>query len=236
MSLLTIVQNAAGRLGLDIPGAVVGNTNENVVSMFRLANQEGKALSRRYPWQVLMKEKIFTTTAAAIQVGAIPSDYDGWIIPDSMYNRTSGRPVNGPINSAEWQAAQATLVTRVVDTFRIRGNDILITPTPAAGETIAYEYQSQNWVDTSGIDNIGDKVQFSLDADNPVIDTEIITLGVVWRFLQRRGLDYSEAMLDYEREFAQRAMRDGSKPRLAMDLGRGDRIPHPPVMPETLVF
>jgi hypothetical protein len=123
-----------------------------------------------------------------------------------------------------------------VDTFRMRGNDILITPTPAAGETIAYEYISKRWVDTSGIDGVGDKGQFTLDADDPVIDEEVVTLGIVWRFLQRRGLDYSEAMLDYEREFNQAAMRDGGKPRLNMDRGWSDRIPQPPLMPETLEF
>jgi hypothetical protein len=235
MSLLTIVQNAAGRLGLDIPTSVISNTNENVVSMLRLANQEGKAMARRYPWQVLTKEQTFVTTAAAVQTGAVPSDFD-WIIPDTMYNRTNKRPVSGPVNASEWQAAQATLITRVVDTFRMRGDSILITPTPAAGETIAFEYISKRWVDASPTDGVGDKGQFSIDTDVPVIDDEIITLGIVWRFLQRRGLDYSEAMLDYEREFNQAAMRDGGKPRLNMDRGRSDRIPQPPLMPETLEF
>lgn len=235
MSLLSIVANAAGRLGLDIPTSVVANTNENVVSMFRLANQEGKALASRYPWQVLIREKTFTTTAASVQVGAFPSDFE-WIIPDTMYNRSTRRPVSGPVSAAEWQADQAHLVTRVSDSFRMRGNDILITPTPSAGETIAYEYVSANWVDTSGLDGIADKVAFTLDLDNPVLDTEIITLGVVWRFLQRRGLDYSEAMLDYERAFNEAALRDGGKPRLDMARGRGERVPMPPAIPDTLVF
>jgi hypothetical protein len=235
MSLLTTVQDAAGRLGLDVPSSVISNTNENVVSLLRLANQEGKALARRYPWRVLTFEKTFTTTAAAIQASAIPAGFD-WLIPDTMYNRTSRRPVSGPVNAAEWQAAQAYLVTRVVDTFRMRGSDILITPTPAAGETIAYEYITKYWVDSSVADGVGDKVAFTVDTDTGLPDEELITLGIVWRFLQRRGLDYAEAMLDYERAFNEAAMRDGGKPRLNMDRGRSDRIPQPPLMPETLEF
>jgi hypothetical protein len=235
LSLLTIVQDAASRLGIDLPASVVANTNENVVSMLRLANQEGKALARRYPWRALTIEKTFTTTAAAVQTGAVPTDYD-WMVPDTMYNRTSRRPVSGPINAAEWQSAQAYLVTRVVDTFRMRGTDILITPTPAAGETIAYEYVTKYWVDASVADGVGDKAAFTADTDTGLPDEEIITLGVVWRFLQRRGLDYSEAMLDYERAFNEAAMRDGGKPRLNMDRARSDRIPQPPLIPETLEF
>jgi hypothetical protein len=231
VSLLTLVQGAADRLTLPRPTSVASSTDELTRALFKLANEEGISLNRRCAWQRMVTEKTFTTVAAALQTSSVPTDFD-WYIPDTMYNRTQTRRVHGPISSAEWQAAQASLVTRVVDTFRFRGNSILITPTPSAGETIAYEYVSKNWCESSGGT---DQAAFAADEDVSFLDEELLILGVVWRFRQSKGFDYAEAFAKYEREVNQAMSRDGAKPRLYMSGTHSDRIPMAPIVPETLV-
>ena len=60
MSLITIVQDAHKRLGLNAPTTAILATDPQVIEFVALANQEGKELARRHPWAVLTAEKTFT--------------------------------------------------------------------------------------------------------------------------------------------------------------------------------
>lgn len=213
MSLLTIVTKACSRLSLAVPTTVMANTNAQVVQLKELAQEEGKNLASKVIWKALTAEKTFTTTAAAVQTGAVPSDFD-YLIPDTMFNRTARRRIDGPISADEWQVLQAAIIGRVFSAFRFRGSNILITPTPTAGETVAYEYVTKNWCQSSV--GAGQSV-WTADTDTALIDEELHTQGIVWRFLKMRGMDHQDAFRDYTQNVLQAIMREGSRPRLYLD-------------------
>ena len=209
MTLLTIVQGAAARCGLAQPSSVVSNTDETAVRLLSLTNAAGKALARRHNWSVLTKEKTFTTTAAAVQASAIPTDFDRFV-DETLFNRTRKRRLTGPISAEEWQVQQALSASVLIDAFRIRGADMLITPTPAAGETIAYEYVSKYWVDTDA-DGDGDAVSFASDSYTSILDEEMLTLDVIWRYRASVGLNYAEAFREAQLMVADRIAGDGGR-------------------------
>lgn len=60
-TLLTLVQAAAGEMGLVVPSSVVGNQASDTVQMLALINAVGGELQREYDWQFLSKEYRFTT-------------------------------------------------------------------------------------------------------------------------------------------------------------------------------
>lgn len=210
MSLLTIVQNACDRVGLTRPSAVVNSTALTARQMLALVQQEGKDIARRHAWQKITKEKTFASTAAAAQTDAIPSDFDRFI-DGTFYNRTAKRHVEGPLTPQEWQNAQAVSATTVIESFRQRGNSILITPTPSTGITYAYEYVSNQWCESSGGT---DQSAWAADTDVGLLSEELMTLGLVWRFKKANGLDYSEEFRTYELQLSQAITRDGGKPTL----------------------
>jgi hypothetical protein len=210
MSLLTIIQNATRRLGLNSPTTAYASTDEQIIQMVGLAQQEGIELAHRHPWQILTTEKTFTCTAAAAQVGAFPSDFDRFI-DESFFNRTQKRPVFGPIAPQDWQFTQAVVAATLVESFRVRGGSILITPTPNGTDNYAYEYISTNWCQSSGL--VG-QATWAADADTSLLDEEAIALGVSWRFLRAKGFDYGEAFRTYELKVADLFLRDGGKRRL----------------------
>ena len=74
------------------------------------------------------------------------------------------------------------------------------------------------------------------DADTGRLDEYIMTLGLVWRFRKAKKLDFADELAVYEREVADAIMRDGSRPRLSMNMVSGERVPRPPTTPDTLVF
>ena len=107
-----------------------------------------------------------------------------------------------------------------------------MSPTPSSGDTIAYEYVTKNWCQSSG----ETQSQWSADSDTALIDDELHTIGIIWRFKKSKGFDYSEDFRTYELQVAQAILRDGAKPRLYTDGMQNERTPNAPQVPETLVF
>lgn len=216
-TLLSICQGAADRIGLPRPTQVATSIDQTTRTLLGCAQREGSALSRRWAWQALLREQTFTSVAATAQTSSIPSDWDGRMIADTFWNRTQQRKVLGPLNSQEWQAIQASGVQGVTDAFRFRDDLIELVPTPTAGWTYAYEYASGNWCENSG--GTG-QAAWAADTDVPRLDAELMTLGVVWRFLSGRGMAADAAFAEYESEVTNATMRDGTR-RVVNLAGRG---------------
>lgn len=211
MSLRTIIQNACDRMGLPRPATVVGNLDQTVRVLLGLAQVEGKELARRREWQALTVDATFTSVSSEQQdATAIPADFDRFI-EDSFWNRTRRRPLSGPLRPEEWQSLKATVAPAVVDVFRLRGGRIHILPVPSAGDTYAYSYVSKNWCSS---DLAVPQDRWASDTDAAILDEELHTLGVVWRFMQSRGLDYAEDYRRYQEQVFAAGARDGGKRRL----------------------
>lgn len=228
MTLLSVVQNSCKRIGIPSPTAAFNSSDQQIIQLVGLAQQEGKELARRYAWQVLTTEKTFSSTAAETQTGAIPSDFDRFI-DETFFNRTMKREVQGPLTAQQWQFHKSVVATTIVEAFRQRGNSVLITPTPSTGWTYAYEYVSKNWCESSGGT---DQAAWAADTDVGILDEELMTLGVVWRWQRAKGLDYAESFNTYERQVAQAIARDGGKPRLNMGSGTALRSARVPIVPD----
>lgn len=193
MSLLTIVQDAAIEIGIDVPSTVIGNTTTEVRELLRFARKEGRELMRRHYWQVLRKEKTFTTVATEEQE-ALPSDFDRFV-NRTFWNRTRKHPLYGPLSVETWQYNKSWVSSPVTDSFIIRGNKILINPVPTAGEIMVYEYISKNYCQTSGGSGLS---QWADDTDTGILDEELMKLGVIVRFKISKGLDATADVAEYD--------------------------------------
>ena len=61
-TMLQLVQQATGELGLSVPTVVAASTNTDVIQIYRLINACGYELQRKHEWQALTTEYRFTTT------------------------------------------------------------------------------------------------------------------------------------------------------------------------------
>lgn len=212
MSLLTIVQNACDLLSIPRPATVVGSTDQQVRQLFAIANEEGRSLASSYDWEALRLQHTFTTVASAEQPSAVPADWDRFIA-NSFFNRTTRRNIIGPITPQQWQAIQAQpQLNRVFLAFIRRRGQFLVTPTPEAGEEIAYEYVTVDWAYADG--SLDPKPAFTQDTDGAFLDEWLITLGIRWRFLKSKGLDYAEDYRTYQSELVSKQARDGGNTEL----------------------
>lgn len=215
MSLLTLTQQVCRRIGINAPAGVSASSDPQIIQLMALANEEGQDLATRYPWQALQNESTFTTVATESQ-GAITtlaaSDFR-YVLNDIMWDRTLLRPVFGPLAPQQWQELKARNVTGPYCQFRIRGGLLRFIPTPVAGDTVAFEWISKNWVTVSAG---GTSATWTADADTGLIDEEAMQQGLIWRWKSAKGLAYEEDFAKYERTVADLMARDGGKPILDM--------------------
>jgi hypothetical protein len=212
MTLLTIIQDVTDLLSLPRPSAVVASPDAQVRQLYALANEEGKELASRGDWQALVRQQTFVTTDTTEQTSAVPADLDRFIA-NSFFNRTTRRNLLGPLTPQDWQAIQAQpQLNRVYISWRQRDNKFLVTPDPVPpSETIAYEYVTKNWATSaSGTP----QSRFLADDDTSVLDEELIKLGVRWRFMKSKGLEYAEDFRTYQTQVQQARGRDGGATRL----------------------
>lgn len=218
--ILTIVSDACRRIGLVAPNTATGSTDLQVQQLVALANEEGRELANRYPWTALINEATFVSVALEDQGAINPTIVSTalglkYIINDTIWNRSSRYPLAGPTTPSRWQAEKAFGISGPYSRYRIRGGHLLMTPAPGAGLTMAFEYMSENWVlDATGLTS---RDGFTMDDDYPVLDSNIVTQGVVWRFKQAKGLEYSQDFSKYENMVADAMARDGTKPIVSME-------------------
>jgi len=216
VTLLSIVQDACDDIGFPSPASVVGNSDAD--QYLRLLNREGEALSR-WPWQALIKEDTITLSTAD-QDYALATDFR-YILPETQWNRDDRRQLVW-LNSEEWQFFKGwTTVNGLNLRARIRNNELEFEQTIASGDngkTIAYEYVSKYWTEDSGSTA---QQKFAADTDTSVLDEEILTLGLIWRFRKSKGLNFEADLIEYNRQVELAKAHDGAARMLR--LGRAVR-------------
>lgn len=216
MTCLSIVQTAASWVAVTPPTSLFPSVDTQVIQLRSLLNEEALELCTwpDHNWVKLTKQQTFTTVAAEIQPGAIPTGFAKFV-DQSMWDRTQDRPVWGPMTPQQWQQEKAgPTFTSMYYGFRLRGSDFLMTPTPTAGDTIAFEFCSNLSVYAVG-DLVPTKQYFTADTDTTIFDETLMARGVRWRFLRANGLSYSQEFDLWSAMLQRLAARDGGMPKLS---------------------
>lgn len=225
MSLLSIVQSVAQKVGLATPQVGVSSADPKVLQIVAFVNEDGKELGKRHSWQALRAEATFNTVNAENQgsILTLTGPDFAFIVNETVWDRTTRRPVFGPKTPAEWQQLKAQLMQGPWYQFTLRGNNILFIPVPPAGHTIFFEWITKYWcTDTSGATG---KLAMTADTDVSKLDEDFHILGGIWRFKAANKLDYGEDFDKYERAFADATSRDGIKARLNLAGAQSDIYP-----------
>lgn len=214
LNCLQIIQTVCRRIGILAPNAAVGSTDQQIIQLLAISEEEGQEQATRYQWESLQQEATFTTVATQIQttLAAVTTGFN-YIVNDTIWNRTLRRPVYGPKSQQDWQQDKAMQLNGPFNSFRIINDVINFYPNPVAGQSCYFEYMSENWVTTGGLSS----PVWVLDADTPKIDDQLIVLGTIWRWKQAKGLDYAEDFAKYERRIQDTMGRDAGKATLSMD-------------------
>lgn len=194
MTLLTIAQSAADKIGLRRPSAVLTSTDGEVQKLLRNINEEVADQIASAYWQQLRTEQTFTGIAGSVQTSILPADFNR-MVPETFWNRSAQKLITAAASAVEWQNMKGISYTGVPK-FVIRGNSLYILPELAGGESLAFEYISNNFARAAS----GGAAQssFLLDADTTVLDEPLIALGAIWRYKADEGLPYAADKVKYD--------------------------------------
>ena len=214
MTLLSIVQDVTSEVGINTPTTVINNTDPEVEKLLRLLNKAGTSLMKEVAWEALRKELTFTSVGTEVQTSILPSDFDR-IVPETFWDRTDKNLIVGPVTSVEWTSLKAN---NYADTSRrryaLRGGTVIIQPTMPAGNTLAFEYVSNEWVtDTTGATG---KTAFAVDTDIGVLDEELLTRALKYMFLEGEGLPSGMAERDFIKYSKQLTKNDQPRSRILL--------------------
>ncbi len=209
-TVLQIIWYTADLIGVPRPPSAVGSTDQQARQLLALLGETLEEMHDR-EWQRPTREWEFTTVAAELQPDGIDPAVVRTFINGSFFNRSTNQRLIGPLSSQEWQAIKAfPPASGIYLAWRLRENGFLVTPIPPAGQTITYEFITNARVRNGTTE----KLDITLDSDQPLLNNDLVALGLRWRFLRAKGFDYSEELATYERRFAVLLGQDGGAPTL----------------------
>lgn len=226
MTLLSIIQSVAPRVGVPKPSAVIGSQDLQIQQLKAFADESGLHLMRYHDWQDLIVQISATADGTQIIPGTMPADYDRLINDSQIWNTSINTPI---IKSGQrrWRfLLQYGGNAGVGGFYRILASQLNILPKVSSGDIIAFEYISQNWAADSG--GTG-QANFQADSDTTVFKEELMALEIIWRYRKAKGLaQYAEDMATAEREKEKIAAADRGG---GTELYRDPRDDDPPPQP-----
>lgn len=161
---------------------------------------------------------------------SLPTDLAAFI-PSTQWDRNFRWQLLGPISAQEWQ----TIVSGISPVgprirFRVIGNTFTIQPPPGSTQTdvLAFEYITKNWcgpdAGSGAITYPPTQSAWAADTDVYAWDEDICTLGIKWRYLAAKGLNYSEEKEAWQRARDQQIARSGTVRSLPLNASSGADI------------
>ena len=217
MTLLAMVQQAAAEIGQTVPTFLVSNTDTTAIQMLALAQREGREVSKMTGpwggWPQLRGEYTFTTVVSTATY-SFPTDFQ-WIIPQTQWDRSYKWQLIGPVSAQEWQVLKSGItVTGPSFRFRIMAGTLYLDPTPTVTDTIAFEYYKNTWCQS--VLSVA-QTAWAADTDTYLLEDDLMILGLKWRFLRAKGLDYAEEFAQWESDISRELARAGSQKTLALN-------------------
>jgi len=204
MTILTAAQRAIARLVGRRPPAVVSSTNEMEVEITALAQEAAVEIMKSHDWQNLTT--LYTITGTGDESYPLPDDYDRMV--QAMGVSSPSWPEWWFTQAAsldEWQQIKTRGFNLEPGWWMILGNRFHTLPTLSSGKQAMFYYISK---DVFLGENGTPKAAITQDGDSFRLDERLLTLSLIWRWKQEKGLDYAEDLRTYETALSQEQTRE----------------------------
>jgi hypothetical protein len=209
MSLLTIISDMRQRLGLGQTTQVIGAADSTgIPQMLALLQNLGDELVERAFWQTLNQEGTFTgdgiTATFDFPKGCgLDKDSYAQLSPglDFISSAYPTMQVLGPVSNEQMARLKAFPAAVYPSVWRVIGDQFEFYPVLSLNEVMTFNYYSRNWI-TSGTAQSPNRIaRWASDKDTALIDENMLSNGLEWRWLAAKGLDYAEAFRRFEKSF-----------------------------------
>lgn len=185
MTLLTIAAEIAKSVELEVPSAVVSNSDREWIEVLKVTEQAAEEIVRRVQWGQLTASTTLTGDGTNLTF-TLPSGFSR--IVRGVGVTASGGTVR-PLTRAEWQGLTAAEGTPRY--FLLEEDQITLFPYLASAATATVYYQTKNWCSSGG-------TTWAADTDTALIDEGLLAKGSVVRWRRQKGMDYADWEAEYE--------------------------------------
>lgn len=200
---LSIVQDAATKLGVAQPSVLFGSTDRTAIELREALIEAADKVLHAHAWQRLLTIQTNIGDGTTTDF-SLPPDYLRMPKNAEMWSSRLQAPL-AHISPEDWLRLDVRDYEVSIGVWTIFGGDIVYKPALASTETTRFWYISNKVVanDTSGT-----KAQFTADDDTFLLDDRVLELVLVWQFRTQKGLDYAEDMATAEIALARMIERD----------------------------
>lgn len=198
MNILDIAKEAADICAVQRPTNLINSTVQNDQLFASVVSSTLSSLMRHADWQAITRDTSFQTHEGQTDylLESIASDFHS-LVNDTLYIEEDLRFVIGAISEQLWAREKQFHVPEIDLLFKIQNNKIKFLKDP--GDLTLHMTYKSNAVCYDAITE-EPKAQITANTDIPVFDPYLVKLGIVWRWLKRSGLDYTEEYNEYQRE------------------------------------
>lgn len=199
-SILEICQEVADLAATKRPQDLFNPASQQDAIFLSTAKSALDSLLRYGDWQELTKEGILRTSGKKdkyLMEEVCPDFYS--ILNNTIYVKDGNEKLIGAITPQDWMREKYFNEASSNTKFIIQNGMIKFLTPPADGIKIVFQYRS-DVVCLDAKNGYMEKSSITQNSDIPVFDEYLVKLGILWRWLKRNGMDYSEEYNEYERE------------------------------------
>lgn len=199
-SILEICQEVADLAATKRPQDLFGSASQQDAIFLSTAKSALDSLLRYGDWQELTKEGVLRTSGKREKylMDEVCPDFFS-ILNNTIYVKDNNEKLIGAITPQEWMREKYFNETSSDTKFIIQNGMIKFLTPPQDGIKIVFQYRS-NITCLDAQNGYMEKSIINKNTDVPIFDEYLVKLGILWRWLKRNGMDYSEEYNEYEKE------------------------------------
>lgn len=197
--ILEICQEAADVTATKRPDDLFNKNVEHDTIFLAVAKNELDSLMRFGHWQELMKEGVFRTVKGktVYRIEEIVPDFYA-LSNNTIFIKDLHEKIYGAVTSEQWAREKYFVEPNCQIKFKIQNDCFKFLTPPPEGVKIVFEYRSNTiCLDAQTFE---EKSALTKNSDIPIFDKYLVKLGIIWRWLKRGGLDYTEEYEEYRKE------------------------------------
>lgn len=203
-NMLQICQEVADLAATKRPENLFDENSQHEAIFLSVAKSALDSLMRYADWQELTKEGVLRTAGnkSSYLIHSIVPDFYS-LLNNTVYVKDGSEKVIGAITPEQWMRDKYFDAIGSDIKFKFQNGMIKFLQTPPNGIKIVFQYRSSNivWDAASGYE---EKSQLTKNTDVPIFDEYLVKLGIIWRWLKRNGMDYTEEFNEYQKELEKR--------------------------------
>lgn len=193
-NILKICQEVSFLACVQKPMDLFDESSETDSLFLYLAKETLLSLLSYGNWQV--KEGVLRTRKGQTDylISDVCSDFHS-LVNNTIYIKDSGEKLIGSVSPEEFMKGKFFANTSLK--FRIQNGIFRFLTPPPENIKIIFSYRPSTLVLSAKGE---EKSDITENTDSPIFNTHLVKLGILWRWLKRSGLNYSEEFNEYERE------------------------------------